>query len=254
MPPFQTVRRPVDDGFPSGDYDSGSCDACHPSDAASPMPSPGSACVEPSPYTSIDEFMGVMKRPPESQRSLVCQDGTYGQDDTPSETWGSGRSRVGGFAVALGLAFGQAVAVEQSVQRAAADAQQARRVFLVASGGFEHGQDMVAPQRVQRARQAAGASGGAVAFAKNLRRQVFDRQDRVGRQGHRPLDHMLELAHVAGPWIFDQRLQRVLRERRTGCSLTWAVTGEKKLYEQGDVLRSLPERRQDNRHGVEAVQ
>ena len=115
-----------------------------------------------------------------------------------------------------------AVFLELVEQRAVADLEQPRGVGAVAAGRVERAPDQLGLE----ARGARGASEKSPrrrcerGAARGARRSPAARASVMrspSREDHGALDHVLELAHVAGPVVRDEPLERVVARRaRTG--------------------------------------
>jgi len=72
--------------------------------------------------------------------------------------------------------------------------------------------------------------------------------DFLGRfQRHRPLDGIFQFAHVAGPVIVPQDLKRPRTDARYVLAHRPVVTRQKMIYQDLQILRALPQRRNVNR-------
>src|SRR5439155_19863627 len=97
-------------------------------------------------------------------------------------------------------------------------------------------------------------AGGAVDGAHaTLNHQVFGPDHRrVGTHNHRALDDVLELAHVAGPAMHDQRRNGVVGEP-LGRVAVARLFAEEVARNGFDVLQPLPQRRQRDGEDVQPV-
>src|SRR6185369_8438627 len=90
------------------------------------------------------------------------------------------------------------------------------------------------------------------AFADRL--GEIPRADDLARgEDHRVLDDVLELAHVAGPRIAAEDLERPGRERAQGLAQLLAVAQQEIPREERDVLDAVPQRRKTQRDAAEPV-
>src|SRR5438046_2339733 len=98
-----------------------------------------------------------------------------------------------------------------------------------------------------------GPGGRGRRTAEDLFRQRLRRDHAVGGEQHRALDHVRELADVAGPRVLQQAPQGILREagRRLAGLLT--VFPEEMLEQNRDVVAPLAERREGDRDHGQAV-
>ena len=76
---------------------------------------------------------------------------------------------------------------------------------------------------------------------------------RPGRQHHRALDRILQLAHVAGPVVRDQQLHRVGREAVDRLGVLLRIALEEELRERRNVAPAIAQRRHLERDHVQPV-
>ncbi len=129
-----------------------------------------------------------------------------------------------------------------------------RRCDSVALGAGERLDNQHAPMiihRVMKALSAFGRRDGA--FADHSRRQMIESKLRAVAQHDAALDHIGQLANVAGPRIGAQLTERFLGE--TG-KMFFRFRGkalEKKIRQRGDILYPIAQGRQRNRDYIESM-
>src|SRR5262249_36838194 len=149
----------------------------------------------------------------------------------------------------------QVVLLDLPVEPLAVDAQQARRLVLVAAALLEGGRDQLA-LRVGEGREGAGGGAGGFGYgaAAGPRGEAGERHDVGGREREGALDGVLQLADVAGPVERDQRLEGVRRDALRRHLVLLGVPGEEVLDERRDVLTPRAQRRQLDVDDVETVE
>src|SRR2546423_15661804 len=136
------------------------------------------------------------------------------------------------------------------VQRAPRQPKRLGRLADVAAGTRQgllnqHTLDILEAHLVERTRAVSGAPEAKIA---RTNRAAF-------RQQHGALDHVIQLAYVAGPGMAQEQLHRVRRKSFTaGFPVTRSVALQKMRGKKRDVLATLAERRQTNLDGVDAKQ
>src|SRR5262249_30180192 len=147
------------------------------------------------------------------------------RDDTLSP----GRRAAGGGGGGRGL-------LEPPLQRPHRHAEDLRGSHLVAANLLEHAPDVLAFERGQ-----GGPEGRAALVQRELGAKIGSRDERRASQHHRPLDHVLELAHVARPRVALHPAARGLVESLDVLAETTRRLAEIVLADQHDVLRALAE-------------
>src|SRR5579859_6755315 len=74
------------------------------------------------------------------------------------------------------------------------------------------------------------------------------------RHDDRPLDYVLQLANVAGPWVLAETIERLAVDDRDLLAHSLREPVGEVLDEQRDVARSLAKRRHIDRKDVQAVE
>src|SRR5690606_122561 len=111
-----------------------------------------------------------------------------------------------------------ALALEHLDERRSIEAQQRRRAVLVPARSLERLTDQVVLERLHRRAQIDPGLGEPLRPARlrreaaHARRKIFGLDLRPFGEEHGALDRVLELAHVAGPRVVDEHLERRLRE------------------------------------------
>ena len=72
-------------------------------------------------------------------------------------------------------------------------------------------------------------------------------------EDERPLEHVLELAHVSGPVVVEERLHRGRGHRRDRLAVLGRRARDERLDEEGNVLLPVAQRRQRDGDDAEAV-
>src|SRR5438270_11006502 len=102
---------------------------------------------------------------------------------------------------------------QSAIEGAARQAERARRVGDVAGVAIERALDEVALGLVESELLEARAAVRARAAGAAAEQQIGGVDDVAGAQKQRPLDDVLELAHVAGPGVLEERGHGVGGER-----------------------------------------
>ena len=166
--------------------------------------------------------------------------------------------RRGGARRGRGLYRPDAVLLELVVERAGLDAEQARGLGLDAAALVVGLQDQLALEILEDLGQRHLARGhgervlaGAAAHARGQRAEID-----LGALGEhqRLLDHVLELAHVAGPVVGHEPGQRGVVEPVDGRVGARAELGDEVRDEARDVVLALAQRRHVARHDVQPVE
>ena len=148
------------------------------------------------------------------------------------------------------------------------DAKNTRRLRLVVAGGDEDFLDVVVFEFAQRDQLAPGGGdveigivirmilrGGVLdsRVLANLFRQSVRVDVAFGREDHRPLDDILQFANIAPPGILLQQLRRSGSEAGEAFS-QFTIEELQQIQRNGhDVFLALAQRRNVERHNVEAV-
>jgi hypothetical protein len=139
-------------------------------------------------------------------------------------------------------------------QRIARQPEPGRRAREVPSGRLEDVQE--------HAPLALGLGGGrrahrhdalGVGAGRRRQSQRGRRQRRLVREQGRPLQHVRQLTHVAGPGVREQRRSRVLGEHAGGEAVVLAHAAQELLGQQQDVTAPCPQRRQQERDDGQPV-
>ena len=172
----------------------------------------------------------------------------------------SAASSVGDLAVAgrrrrARLAVCLRVLVELAIQRLAIEAEALRGARLVAGLVLEHALDELALELGERhpARDRGAEEVGGPALA-HVRRQIVVGDQLALAQRDAALEHVHQLAHVAGPVIGEQQVLRLGRQAHPARRrLLRAELREHVLGERHDVLGARAQRRQIEVDDVEPV-
>ena len=78
-------------------------------------------------------------------------------------------------------------------------------------------------------------------------------QDRSGRENHRALDHVFQLADVPGPLILGQGVHRFRGDRVNRLVHSSRRLSHKMMHEQRNILGSFPQGRNGNGEDIQAV-
>src|SRR5262249_31689191 len=140
-----------------------------------------------------------------------------------------------------------APALEHAVKRLTLDPEHARGRRLVAVDGFEYASDVASLELLEcdERRRIVDAEHEIVrAMRPHPLRYVTDRDLIEGRERHRALDAVLQLAHVAGPRIRHQLLSSLRREARDPLVRARSDLVEKVAGEHEDITTATAQRRQ----------
>ena len=99
----------------------------------------------------------------------------------------------------------------------------------------------------------SGADRPGRGLAPELRRQVLDQQFRAVAEDDGPLDVILQLADVARPVVLAEEPHRLGVDPADLAAVLLGVSFEEELDQDRDVLATLAERGQVDRHDVEPV-
>src|SRR5262245_62799186 len=132
------------------------------------------------------------------------------------------------------------------------DAQELGGELLVPARLLQHAAEMSLHDFLQA--EGGGASRLWPTGAGQLRREVVGQQHGVRGQSGRPLDGVLELAHVAGPVVRDEEGHRLWRDRAGHLVVGGVVRLKEVVGEEWNIVAALPQRRQDDGHDAQAVE
>ena len=76
----------------------------------------------------------------------------------------------------------------------------------------------------------------------------------AGVEDHHPLDHVLQLAHIARPVVLSEGLQRLVGDLHARPSILAPELAQKLASQQRYVLLALPERRHKERNNIEPIE
>ena len=155
---------------------------------------------------------------------------------------------------------GNVVLLELVLHETARDAEQFSRMSLNEIGtnksAFDEGR-LDAVERIceiELNRQKVHSALELRFFAANLRRQVFDADDRAGDHDHTAFQHVLELAYVAGPVVAGEVVLGFRAEGLDGDAVVFRYLFPEMGDEERDVFTAFPQRRDGDVDDVEAVE
>src|SRR5262245_7085977 len=187
--------------------------------------------------------------------------GEHGQDHE-SQTAACDRRHPEGV-VALGhdgrsgVALGRidAVGLELAVEVAALDAETVGGARHVPVVGAELGKDVGALEVVARVleRAVARLAGRRRLFRAQRSRQIVGRDHIARRHDHEPLDHVAQLADVAGPVVGQEVAERLARERLRPLAVLGAELRDEVAHVGGDIVLARAQGRHLDRDDVEPI-
>src|SRR5262245_11010003 len=142
----------------------------------------------------------------------------------------------------------QAVTLEPAVERAARESERLRRLAHVALVSLEGAPNQLLLGLVQRQVIEGGAAFRRTQAEIGRAHLIADREQ------HRALDRMVQLAHVAGPGMGAQRLQRFGLEPGQPLAVARGMALEEVGGEERDVVAPLAQRRQADLDRVDSEQ
>src|SRR6266478_5202255 len=141
---------------------------------------------------------------------------------------------------------GDLVLLELAVERLAADPEHPRGERLAPADRLHHTQDVAALDLLERrelGRIVARDEHVRALEAADLLREIVEADRLVPREGDRPLDAVLELAHVAGPDVGEQALRGLGREPGDALAGLRGVAVDEVLREEEHVAAARPQGR-----------
>src|SRR5205823_3027612 len=150
---------------------------------------------------------------------------------------------------------GRFVLLRLVVERLVRDAEDLGGLAAVAVG---HGQRLFDDDALDLFHRLAEGDGHGVALlalarAEELVREALHRQGVAAGHDEGAVDHVAQLAHVAGPLVLLQRLDEVALDRLHLLLFRLVQLLEEEMREEGDVLEALAQRRHLDGEDIEAV-
>src|ERR1019366_814616 len=184
----------------------------------------------------------------------VAMASSHGRSMPSDATWARNSATV--LSRLPDVARKHAVALQHLVQRRRLQAEELGRALLDARRALQRRRKkcpLVSRDGVLEREPLGGQRRRARHRAPHRVRKLVEVDDSMA-EDEGALENVLELAHVPGPVVVEERLHRGGRDGRDGLAVLGGGPREERLHEERDVLAALAERRERDRDDAKAVE